>query len=167
MRSKRKSNALPSNSLQLNNFPTAETNLRETFTFCCASVVCKVRLWGGRAAASSLFFSPWDVTHCTVNSIKAAPHSTWCNKLLWKLLTVAAGSAARPQSLICTFSVSQSACLNSYFILEADFTPKVLKWKCVVFHFHFPLLSHLPRSPPFLWILFYPPPCFLLWGMKM
>lgn len=162
MRSKRKSNALPSNSLQLNVFPTAEC---ETFTFCCTSI--RSDYDADVLRLISILFCMYDVTHCTVNSINSAPHSTWCNKLLWKLLTVAAGSAARPQSLICRFSVSQSACLNSYLILEADFTPKVLKWKCVVFHFHFPLLSHLPRSLPFLWILFHPPPCSLLWGMKM
>lgn len=129
--------------------------------------VHKVTLWHGCAAASSVFLSTWDATHRTVNSINSVPQSTWCNKPLWRLLTVAAGAAALPQSLICRFSLSRFACLNSHLILEPNFTPNVLKWKRVVFHFYFPLLSHLPRSLPFLWILCHPPPCSLLWGMRM
>lgn len=71
MRSKRKSNALPSNSLQLNVFPTAEC---ETFTFCCASI--RSDYDADVLRLTSILFCMYDVTHCTVNSINSAPHST-------------------------------------------------------------------------------------------
>lgn len=118
--------------------------------------VHEVRWWRGWLQLHLFSFHPWDVRQCRVKSTDAAPRSPWWNKQL-----------LQPHSLICRFSLSQLACLRLNLILEADFTPKVLKWKRVVFHVHFLLLSHLPRSLPFLWIRFYPPTCSFLWGMKM